>query len=67
MVCDVRNFHHGGFSLSHPQGAVSPLHLEDHACYPTLGKPIGQIARVIALCLVLGLPARVLVAVPGVQ
>jgi hypothetical protein len=32
-----------------------------------LGKPIGQIARVIALCLVLGLPARVLVAVPGVQ
>jgi hypothetical protein len=41
--------------------------MEEHDPFPTPGEIIGQMARVIAVCLMLGLLARVLVAFTGMQ
>jgi hypothetical protein len=67
MECDVRNFHYSSYGSPHPQEVESPLPVEDRASYPTPGEVVGQIARVIAVCLGLGVLARVLVAMLGVQ
>jgi hypothetical protein len=69
----VSDLSRSSFGLPQPQGdgsprsAESPLYTEDRATYPTPGEVIGQIARVIAVCLGLGLLARVLVAFTGIQ
>ena len=67
MECDVSDSRHSSYGLPHPQGADSPLHIDDHANYPRPGEVIGQIARVISVCLALGLLARVVVALTGMQ
>jgi hypothetical protein len=41
--------------------------LDDRASYPTPGVVIGQIGRSVAVCLGLGLLARVIVAFTGMQ
>jgi hypothetical protein len=64
IVSDVRD---SSFGLPHPHEADLASHSDDRASYPTPGMIIGQIARVIAVCLVLGLLARVLVAFTGMQ
>jgi hypothetical protein len=63
-VSDVR---HSSFGSPHPEETDLPLHMEDRASYPKPGEAVGQIARVIAVCLGLGLLARVLVAFTGMQ
>lgn len=67
MECDVDNVRHSSFGSPHPGDAETPLYLDDGASYPRAGEIIGQIARVIAVCLGLGLLARVLVAFTGMQ
>ncbi len=63
-MSDVRD---SSFGFPHPQEADLPLHVDDRASCPTPGMIIGQIARVVAVCLVLGLLARVLVSFTGMQ
>ena len=63
----MRNFHYSSYGSRHPQEVESPLPVEERASYPTPGEVIGQIARVIAVCLGLGVLARVFVAMLGVQ
>lgn len=67
MECDVSDIRHSSYGSPHPQEAESPLRMEDRASYPTPGEIIGQIASVIAVCLGLGLLARVLVNFAGMQ
>ncbi len=63
-MSDVR---HSSYGVPQPQGAESPLYMEDRASYPTPGEVVSQIARVIAVCLGLGLLARVLIAFTGMH
>lgn len=49
-----------------PQAEEASLYMEDRASYPTPGEVLGQIGRVIVVCLGLGLLARILVALVGV-
>ena len=63
-MSDVR---HSSFGLPHPEAADLPSPPDDRAAYPTPAMIIGQIARVVAVCLVLGLLARVLVSFTGIQ
>ena len=58
---------HSSFGLPHADEADGSLREEDRAAFPTPGEITGQIARVIAVCLGLGLLARVLVAFTGMQ
>jgi len=44
-----------------------PLLLEESTAYPTPGEIVGQIGLVVAICLGLGLLARVIVAFVGVH
>ena len=62
------NVRQSSFGSPHPgDDTEAPLYLDDGASYPRPGEIIGQIARVISVCLGLGLLARVLVAFTGVQ
>jgi hypothetical protein len=63
----VRSVRHNSFGLPHPQDTETTLHMEERASYPTPSEIVGQIARVIAVCLGLGLLARVLIAFTGMQ
>ncbi len=63
-MSDVR---HTSFDSPHPDDAVIPLGMEESDSCPTPGEIVSQIARVIAVCLGLGLLARVLVAFTGMQ
>jgi hypothetical protein len=63
----VREVHHSSYGAPHPQDTEIPLGMEDHASFPTQGEIFGQIARVIVVCLGLGLLARVLVAFTGMH
>ncbi|HVC62739.1 MAG TPA: hypothetical protein VND19_20545 [Acetobacteraceae bacterium] len=63
-MSDVRRNSYGS---PQPQEAEIPLCMEDRESFPTPGEIIGQIARVIVVCLGLGLLARVLVAFTGMQ
>jgi hypothetical protein len=65
MEWDVGDVRHSSFGSPHPQETELPLSIDDTDGYPTPGEIIGQIARVIAVCLVLGLLARVLVTFIG--
>jgi hypothetical protein len=67
MERDVSDARHSSFGLPYPHEADGSLFMEDRASYPKVGEVVGQIARVIAVCLVLGLLARVLVAFTGMQ
>ncbi len=63
-VSDVR---HTSFGLPHPRDVDVPRDMDDRTSFPTPGEVIGQVARVVAVCLVLALLARVLVAFTGMQ
>jgi hypothetical protein len=65
MECDVSDARHGSFGSPHPRDTEVPLRMEERDTHPTPGEIIGQIARVITVCLGLGLLARVLVAFTG--
>jgi hypothetical protein len=65
--CGVSDVRHSSYGSPHPDQADSPLLLEDLNTGPTPGEIIGQIGRVIAVCLGLGLLARVLIAFTGMQ
>lgn len=61
------NVRHSSFGSPHPHDVELPLSVDEQNPYPRPGEIIGQIARVIAVCLGLGLLARVLVAFTGIQ
>jgi hypothetical protein len=63
-MSDVRRT---SFGSVHPQDTEIPRRMDDLTYCPTPGEIFGQISRVIAACLVLGLLARVLVAFTGVH
>lgn len=63
----MREVHHSSYGAPYPQDSEIPLRMEDHASCPTQGEIFGQIARVIVVCLGLGLLARVLVVFTGVH
>jgi hypothetical protein len=65
MECDMRGARHSSFGSPYPHDTEAPLYMEERASYPTPGEIVGQITRVIAVCLGLGLLARVLVAFTG--
>jgi hypothetical protein len=67
MECAVSDVRHTSFGSPHPQEADLPLRMEDRASYPRPGEIVGQIARIVTVCLGLGLLARVLVAFTGMQ
>jgi hypothetical protein len=67
MECVVSDVRHTSFGSPHPQAADLRFRMEDRASYPTPGAIIGQIARIITVCLGLGVVARVLVAFTGTQ
>jgi hypothetical protein len=67
MECDVSDVRHSSYGSPHPRDTEVPLGIEERNTYPTPGEIIGQIARVIAVCLGLGLLARVLVAFTGMH
>jgi len=67
MECDVSDVRHSSYGSPHSQEAEPPLRMENCDSFPTPGEIIGQIARVIAVCLALGLLARVLVGFVGMQ
>ena len=58
---------HSSFGAPHPQDTDESLPMDVGQSFPTPGEILGQIARVIAVCLGLGLLARVVVAVVGMQ
>ncbi|MGA3398466.1 MAG: hypothetical protein ABSC95_04540 [Acetobacteraceae bacterium] len=58
---------HSSFGSPHPQDTEIPLRMEERSSYPTPGEIISQITRVVAVCLGLGLLARVLVAFVGMH
>jgi hypothetical protein len=64
---DVDHVRQSQFGSPQRQESDAPLNMEDRASCPTPGEVIGQIGRVIAVCLGLGLLARVLVAFTGMQ
>jgi hypothetical protein len=63
----VSDISHRSFGGPHPQDAEGSLRMEAGRSFPTPGEILGQIARVIAVCLGLGLLARVVVAIIGMQ
>lgn len=65
--CDVSDVRHSSYGSPHPQQGESPLLMEDCNTAPTPGEIIGQIGRTIAVCLGLGLIARVIVAFVGMH
>lgn len=67
MECDVSDVRHSSFGSPQLQDTEIPLDIAETNPYPTPGEIIGQIARVIAVCLGLGLVARVLVTFIGAQ
>jgi hypothetical protein len=67
MGCDVGEFRHTSYGSPHPHDAEIPADMDHRASWPTQGEVFGQIARVIVVCLGLGLLARVLVAFTGIH
>jgi hypothetical protein len=67
MERDVSEVRHTSYGSPHPQDTEIPVGIDDQPSWPTQGEVFGQIGRVIAVCLGLGLLARVLVAFTGMQ
>jgi hypothetical protein len=67
MECAVSDVRPSSYGLPQPQEADLPLGWEDRTSHPRPTEIIGQITRTIAVCLGLGLLARVLVAFTGMH
>jgi hypothetical protein len=66
MECVVERLRDTAFGSPGGEDADALLQVDDLQCFPTPGEIVSQIGLVIAVCLGLGLLARVLVAVVGI-
>ena len=65
--CSVSRIRESTFGVPKAPDDDLPLCAKETTAYPTPGEIIGQIGLVVAICLGLGLLARVIVAFVGVQ
>ena len=65
MECDLSNVRRSSIGSPSPHEAAVPLLMEDLDSCQTPRQVIGEIGRVVAVCLSLGVLARALVAIVG--
>ena len=65
MECDLSNVRRSSIGSPSPHEAPIPLLTEDLDSCPTPSQVIGEIGRVVVVCLGLGILAHALVAIVG--